>query len=134
MERKVIELAKASYGRCKVANGFFESFYEEFFRVCPPAEPRFAKTDFESQHRLLRHAIGLLLNYPTQKKSDPPILDRLAQRHSRADLNVEPRLYEGFLEALVNTVARFDPAFTAEIGDAWRTAVTPGMDYMKSKY
>lgn len=134
MERKTIELAKASYKRCRVANGFFESFYKEFFRICPQAEPMFAETDFERQHRLLQHALGLLLNHPSQKKSDPPILERLAERHSRADLDIDPSLYDSWLEALVTTVGEFDPQYTAEIGDAWRKAVKPGMEYMKSKY
>jgi hemoglobin-like flavoprotein len=78
--------------------------------------------------------LGLLLNYPSQKKSDPPILERLAERHSKADLAIEPPLYDSFLEALVTTIGKFDPQYTAEIGDAWRKAVTPGIEYMKSKY
>ena len=134
MERKIIEVAKASYRRCKVANGFFEAFYEEFFRVCPPAQPMFATTDFERQHKLLRHALGLLLNYPSRQKSEPPILERLAVRHSKADLDIEPPLYDSFLEALITTVGKFDRQYSAEIGDAWRRAVAPGMEYMKSKY
>lgn len=134
MEHKTIELAKSSYRRCMAANGFFRAFYQEFFRVCPPAAPMFAKADFERQHKLLQHGLGLLLNYPGQSKSDPPILERLAQRHSRADLNVDPSLYDSFLEALITTVGKFDPEYTAKTGDAWRTAVKPGMEYMKSKY
>lgn len=134
MERKTIEVAKASYRRCKVANGFFEAFYREFFRVCPSVEPMFAGTDFERQHRLLKHALGLLLNYPSQRKSDPPILERLAVRHGRTDLDVDPSLYDSFLEALITTIGKFDLKYSAEVGDAWRKAVAPGMEYMKSKY
>lgn len=134
MEPKTIELAKASLRRCQAADGFFDAFYGEFFRVCPPAERRFANTDLEVQHKLLQHGLGLLLNYASQRESDTLILDRLAERHSRADLAIEPPLYDSFLEALITTIGKFDQQYTEEIGDAWRKAVMPGVEYMKSKY
>ncbi len=129
-----MEVAKASYERCRESDAFFRSFYRNFFAACPPAEPMFAKTDFDRQIRLLRHAIGLLLIFPIQSRAEPTILTRVAERHSRGDLDVAPELYGDFVDALIDTVAEYDPAFTSDVADAWRAAIAQGIAYMQSKH
>ena len=129
-----MEAAKASYERCLGAPEFFESFYRTFFAACPEAEPKFAHTDFERQNRLLRHAIGLLLIFPKQPESEPTLLTRLAERHSRREMSVHPSLYRPFIESLIATVARYDPEFSPQVEEAWRATVAKGVAYMQSKY
>jgi len=75
--------AKASYERCCADSSFFRAFYDDFFARCPEAKPRFARTDFERQNKLLRHAFGLLLIFPNQARTEPSVLTRVAERHSR---------------------------------------------------
>lgn len=133
-DHEAMEVAKASYERCRESDAFFRSFYDNFFATCPPAEPMFANTDFDRQIRLLRHAIGLLLIFPIQARAEPTILTRVAERHSRSDLDVPPELYGDFVEALIDTVAEYDPAFTPDVGDAWRRAIAQGVAYMQSKH
>ncbi len=128
------DLASASYQRCCETPQFFQAFYRNFFTACPEAAPRFAKTDFERQHKLLRHALGLLLLFPKQPESDPSLLARVAERHSQRDLNVPPRLYAPFVDSLIATVKQFDPVWTAEVEEAWRRTVEKGVTYMVSKY
>lgn len=134
VDREAMEAAKSSYERCRESDAFFRSFYENFFAACPPARPMFAKTDFDRQIRLLRHAIGLLLIFPTQSEAEPTILTRVADRHARSDLDVPPELYGDFVDALVATVAEYDGAFTPEVGDAWRRAIAKGIAYMQSRH
>lgn len=134
VDQKAIDAARASYARCRDVPEFFAAFYDEFFATCPAAKPMFARTDFERQHRLLRHAIGLLLLVPTQPSTEPSLLRRVAERHSRRDLDVHPEMYEPFIECLIATVERFDPEFTPETARAWRVSVAEGVRYMKSKY
>lgn len=134
MDAKVTQAARASYERCRNMPSFFEAFYQTFFEVCPQAKPLFTRTDFERQHRLLQHAIGLLLIFPSQPDTDPVLLRRVAERHSRRDLDVHPSLYEPFIDSLIATVERFDPEFTPDLARAWRNAVAKGVEYMQSKY
>ncbi len=129
-----MEAAQASYQRCNTAPEFFDAFYRTFFKACPEAEPMFAHTDFERQNKLLRHAIGLLLIFPKQPESEPTILARIAERHSRRDLNVRPSFYPLFVDSLIATVKQYDPAFSPEIEAAWRKTVAQGVEYMTSKY
>ena len=134
VDRETMAAAKASYDRCCATPRFFEDFYNNFFARCPPARAMFAQTDFERQHKLLRHAFGLLLNFPKQPASEHTILARVAERHSRRDLGVDPSLYAPFIDALIDTVRHCDPDFTPAVEDAWRKAVRKGVEYMQAKY
>jgi hypothetical protein len=61
-------------------------------------------------------------------------LDRLAEGHSRARLDVNPRFYETWLDCLIASAKRHDPEFTKDVGQAWRTALGPGIEHLRSKY
>lgn len=127
-------LAKASCDRCCQAPDFVPNFYRTFLAACPEAAPMFAETDFERQDKLLRHAIGLLLIFPNQPPHEPTLLSRVAERHSRRDLDVDPVLYGPFIDSLIDTVRRFDGEFTPAVEAAWRATVGPGVEYMKSRH
>lgn len=128
------DVANASYQRCCDQPGFFESFYQQFFTVCPEAAPRFAQTDFTRQNRLLRHAFGILLVFATQPDAEPTVLSRIAERHSRRDLDVPPSLYPVFVDSMIATVRQYDPDFTPDVETAWRRTVQRGVTYMISRY
>ena len=61
-------------------------------------------------------------------------LERLAKLHSRAELDITPGLYDLWLDRLVQAVKEFDPMFDLEIEAAWRHALRPGIEFMKSRY
>ena len=61
-------------------------------------------------------------------------LERLAQLHSRAGLDIKPELYDLWLDKLVQTVSECDPLFDTETGTAWRRMLQPGIEFMKSRY
>jgi len=132
--REAMTEARASYDRCAQAPRFVDDFYASLFEVLPQARARFAETDFDRQRKLLRHAIGLLLTFPAEREGEPNILSRLAERHSRKDLAIEPSSYGPFLESLIETVKRHDPACTPTVERAWRTTVAKGFAYMQSRY
>jgi len=129
-----LETARASYDRCCQTEGFPEGFYTHFFARCADAQPMFARTDFHRQVKLLRHAIGTLLIFPRHEKREPNLLTRIAERHGRGDLAVDPSLYPRFVDALIDTVREHDPQFGPAVERAWRATVAPGVAYMQSKY
>lgn len=129
-----MELVKRSYERCSIVPGFFRAFYDDFFARCPEAKPRFAQTNFERQTNLLRHAIGLLLIFPSQPPTEPSLLTRVAARHSRRDLNIPPALYSPFIDSLIATARKYDAEFSPAVEQAWRAALAPGVAYMQAKY
>lgn len=129
-----IAVARASYQRAALASNFFASFYDRLFEVRPDTRQLFAHTDFERQHKLLRHAIGLLLSFPEQPDGEPTILTRIAERHSRRDLAIDPSLYPPFFESLLDTIKRCDLEFTPAVEHAWRTTLAKGFAYLQSRY
>lgn len=134
VDQGTMNLARASYERCCLNPDFIQAFYETFFRNCPRAKPMFAKTDFDRQARLLRHAIGLLLVFPAHSQQEPSVLTRVAERHSRRDLNVHPSLYDPFVDSLIETVCEHDSQFSPDVETAWRATLASGVAYMRSKY
>lgn len=128
------DVASASYQRCCETPDFFEAFYHNFLAAPPEARPRFANTDFERQNKLLRHALGLLLAFPNQPATEPTLLTRVTERHSRRDLDLAARLYPAFVDSFMATVKQYDAPFSPEIEDAWRHTVDKGVTYMISPY
>lgn len=136
-ERDSVRVAKASFDRCSAAPGFLAAFYPRFFAACPEAQPLFAQTDFVRQVKALRDAIGLLLIAPffsTGPDAAPTVLSRMAERHSRRHLNIEPRFYPPFVDSLIATVKEFDPEYSPAVESAWRAAIAKGVAYMQSHY
>jgi len=134
LSRETMARAKESYERCCAHSEFLHEFYTTFLKNCPEAEPMFANSDFDRQTRLLQHAIGLLLLFPAQGAGAPNLLERVAERHSRRDLDIAPRLYDPFVDSLIETARRHDPRFGPEVEAAWRDTLAEGIAYMKSKY
>lgn len=136
-DQESLRTAKASFDRCSAAPEFLSGFYRHFFALCPEAQPLFVQTDFARQTRLLRDAIGLLLIAPffsTGADAGPTVLSKMAERHSRRHLNIEPRFYPPFVESLMATVKESDPEYSPAIEAAWRAAISKGVAYMQSKY
>ena len=127
-----IGLAQESLGRLNATPRFCGTFYQFFLESSPVIPPMFAATEFEVQCKQLRHGLGLLLAYAKHK--NPVLLERVALRHSRADVNATPDLYPLFVESLLKAVAAHDPNYSPELDQAWRAAVAPGVEYMKSMY
>ncbi len=132
MEQTDIQIAEASYHRCAEIPAFYTTLYERLLASDPRIPPMFAKTAFERQHKLLRHGLGVLIIYA--KRPNPALLERIAVRHSRTDVDVPPEMYPCFVESLLSAVAAHDPEYGPEVGAAWRAALAPGVAYMQSLY
>jgi hemoglobin-like flavoprotein len=127
-----VQVADASYHRCAENGAFFDTFYARLLASDPRIPPMFATTEFERQHKLLKHGLGLLIIYA--KRPNPALLERIAARHSRGGVDVPADMYPGFVESLVAAVAEHDPEYTPEVGEAWRAAMAPGIAFMQSHY
>jgi hemoglobin-like flavoprotein len=132
MEESPHAVTQKSYSRCLRSPDFLPRFYELLLASDPSIPPMFGETDFARQHKLLQHALGLLLSYGNHP--DDALLERLAARHSKAAIDVPPRLYGGFVESLLSAVREFDPDFCDATESAWRVALRPGVEFMQSRY
>jgi len=126
MSDTLVHLAESSYHRCGENPAFFSTFYAHLLASDPRIPPMFAQTEFERQHRLLKHALGLLIIYA--KRPNPALLERIAERHR--EVRVTEDLYPLFVESLVRAIAEHDPQYTPELAGAWRAALAPGIAFM----
>ena len=132
MDADHVAVAEQSFHRCLTTPDFLRAFYDRFLASDPRIAPLFRDTALDRQTKLLQHALGLLFVYA--KHGDVSLLERVAERHSHRELDIPAELYAVFLDSLVATVAERDPEFAPEVGDAWRAALTPGIDLMIGKY
>jgi hemoglobin-like flavoprotein len=124
-----VELARASYDRCRQSESFLTDFYNVFLASDPSFPRMFALTDFTRQQRLLQHGIGLLMSFAG--RPNPHLLERLAERHGPGELNIPAEHYTLWVDALLVAVKQHDPQFTDDIGEAWKVSLAPGIRYME---
>ena len=125
-------IAQESYSRCLRSPRFFVDFYDRLLASDPAVPRMFANTEFPKQYKLLQHGLGLLLSYAN--RMDDSLLERIAARHSSSGIGVAPPQYALFVDSLLATVRDLDPKCDAEVEQAWREALEPGIAFMKSRY
>ena len=130
------DVFRASLKRCLATPDFLRDFYERFMASSEEVHEKFSKTDFPRQARVL--ADSLFIMAVASESKDEAIawkeLDRLAERHSRAGLDIRPELYDVWLECLMSAARRHDPAFSVDVESAWRQALAPGIEHLRSAY
>ena len=110
------------------ADAFFERFYTNFL-ARPGVEPLFDGTDMSRQAQMLRKSFFHLVTF--QMLNEPtPELERLGAVHARQGVPVE--MFDVWLDALLTTIAEFDPEFCETTRLAWCWALAPGISYVKS--
>jgi len=133
MHDRDIERFNDSIERCARKPDFLRRFYVLFLASSDEVARKFERTDLKKQARMLRASLYtmMLAGGGSERFVD---LERLARRHSRAELDIKPELYDLWLDRLVQAVAEFDPMFDPEIENAWRRVLQPGIEFMKSGY
>lgn len=112
---------------------FFTRFYDIFLASSDEIRQTFINTDMEKQRNMLKKSFYHLLIFYGSNQASPYIED-IAKSHDQARANISPRLYDLWLDALIETVKEFDPYFNDEIELAWRLVLSPGITYMKFFY
>ena len=82
----------ASLGRCRATAGFLDAFYQRFVASSDEVRAKFAKTDMMRQVRVLEDTLFVVANAVQGEEGSPARSDlpRIAERHSRRDLDIRP--------------------------------------------
>lgn len=123
---------KDSYGRCTVNQKFLDRFYDIFLASHPAIKPMFAKTDFTKQKALLRSGISMMIMYEDGTQVAKMALDRLGHSHGKQRMNIDPKMYQYWIDSLVAAVKECDPQFSPALEKYWRDAMRRGINYMVS--
>jgi hemoglobin-like flavoprotein len=95
---------------------------------------KFADTDFVRQKRAVLASLHLILLAAHDQANPDRYLREVAERHSSAQLSVGAELYDLWLDSLLATVREVDPAFSAEVEQAWEDVMAVGIRYLTSRY
>ena len=128
-----LELFNDSIERCAVKPDFLRRFYTLFLASSDTVTKKFEHTDLKRQARLLKTTLYIMM-LASSASERTVHLERLAQLHSRAELDIKPELYDLWLDRLLQAVREFDPLFDDDIDAAWRRLLQPGIDFLKARY
>jgi hemoglobin-like flavoprotein len=133
MHERDIELFNDSIERCSRRPDFLRRFYTLFLASSDTVAKKFEHTDLRKQAKLLKTSLYIMM-LASGEAERIVHLERLAKLHSRAGLDIKPKLYDLWLDRLVQAVVEFDPMFDPEIETAWRRVLQSGIEFMKSRY
>jgi len=112
---------------------FFEAFYDNFFASSKEIQQAFANTDMSKQKIMLKKSFYSLLVFYGSNQADDYI-KKIAIAHDKRHLNIRPKLYDIWLDALIKTLSTYDDEFCQDVELAWRLILSSGITYMKFKY
>ena len=133
MNERDVELFNDSIERCSCQPEFLRRFYTLFLASSDAVAKKFEHTDLRQQARMLKTSLYIMMLAGGESERIVH-LERLARRHSRAELDIKPEFYDLWLDRLVQAVREFDPQSDTETETAWRNVLQPGIDFMKSRY
>lgn len=113
--------------------GFLDSFYRRFIESSPVVAEKFRDTDMNRQREMLRISLDHMVYFAIDREETDEIA-RVAGVHSKSKSNIPGALYALWLDALLDTVSEFDPAYDESVHKAWRRALEPAVEYMKRHY
>lgn len=136
MNEGSLEMFRSSVNRCVEDEAFLQDFYDGFMASSDEVREKFGKTDMPSQKRALADSLYLIAVAVQGKNTSPSWhqMERIARRHSRADMDIRPELYDLWLESLMHAVAAHDPQFSPEIDAAWRAVLKEGITFLRSRH
>lgn len=126
------DIVLQSYGRCCRDEQFFEHFYNVFRSKSEDIRNMFTHTDMTEQRRLLRAGITWMIMHA--RGGGRSKLESLGKSHNRHGYNVPPALYRHWLDALMESVAAYDPHYDATLEQHWRGVMTPGIEVIASAW
>ena len=109
---------------------FFRRFYEVFSASSDEVAHKFADTDIDKQVRVLQKAMFHLISFYLVKNTNH-FMEDIALSHDQDHLDINPELYDLWLDALLQTVAEMDVQAREGTELAWKIVMMPGILYLK---
>lgn len=123
-----------SYGRCCMSADFFDDFYDTLFQSSKEIRAHFEHTEMAAQKALIKNGINFLLMSAEGSFSSNKKLEQLGESHSKQNMNIDPKLYQVWIKALLNTVEKHDKKITPALLAQWENVLNDGVAKIATKY
>jgi hemoglobin-like flavoprotein len=130
----VNELFLDSLERCTRSKKFIPAFYNRFLSASDDISDKFRHTDFGRQNRMLLRSLKLAAYAADGQSEGLREIRERAVSHGRHHLNIEPRLYNFWRSALIETSRQFDGQWDDDIEEAWLTILEHVISQMIKHY
>jgi len=118
-------------GSRKLVSGF----YDRLMSTNAEIRSKFEGIDMEEQVSLLSHAIVMsFLFVDKDQQVAKRCLDDVRETHAQRNLNIEPELYDTWLECLLETVALCDPHTNDKLLSDWRDVMSIAIKHIREGY
>ena len=112
---------------------FFTRFYEIFLAKSETVREKFKATDMSVQMSVLQKGMFQLMSFYLMR-TDSDYLQSIAVTHNHGHYDIDPELYDLWLDSLLQTVEELDTEYHDELRLAWQIVMTPGILYLKYYY
>jgi len=123
-----------SLGRAEANAEFLSLFYAKFLAASPEVEQKFEGVDMRRQARMLMGSMRLILLASQGDQGAKAQLENVAAKHSKSQADIQPELYDLWIDTLIETVEEIDPEFTLGVKQAWRDMMNFGVRCLKGGY
>ena len=128
------DLFLRSVRRCVGNDAFIPAFYERFLGSSDEIREKFLFTNFDKQNEMLARSLELCAGATAGETESLAEISERATTHDRNHLNIEPPLYDIWLETIIETASEFDDQWTESTEAAWRRILGHVIHHMIREY
>lgn len=128
------ELFLQSLDRCAEDKGFVPAFYDRFLTSSDEIRKKFQRTEFAKQNAMLLRSLRVAAGATAGEGESLRELWERAETHDRHHLNIEPRLYEIWVDTAIATAHDFDDKWDQHVESAWRRILGYIVNHMIKYY
>ncbi len=132
LSEKTLARFNDSLDRAEANPEFLSLFYAKFLAASPEVELKFEGVDMRKQARILMGSLHLILLASQGDQEAKAQLESVAAKHSESQANIQPELYDLWIDTLIETVKEIDPKFTPGVKQVWRDAMNFGVRCLKT--
>ena len=110
-----------SLDRCTADENFIPTFYGRFLSSSDEIRAKFVLTNFKKQNEMLLRSLTLAAGATAGERASLREIRERAETHDRHHLNIEPRLYEIWLDSVIGVASEFDPEWNETVEEASQT-------------
>lgn len=114
---------------------FIAAFYVNLIASDEEIRKKFERVDMEAQTDNLARAIVMSFLFADKNhQTAARTMDLVRESHNRHHLDIQPHLYDIWLQCLIDTVREHDPQADEELLQDWHDVMSVSIEHIRSGY
>ncbi len=117
------------------SRAFIAAFYDRLMNSNDEIKAKFERVDMETQTDNLARAIVMSFLFVDQNhQTAAHTMERVRESHNRHNLDIQPHLYDAWLDCLIGTVGELDPQADEDLLEDWRSVMLVSINHIRGGY